>query len=355
MSNGWFADFVHEVTYFHNSNGTASVYPNDRNGIAGDVNYILPSFTVDGQLYLVTQLDFNCPNITSITIPQYVTNINFFGSTNLNAINIDINNTNFSVDNNVIFNKNKTTLIYYLAKPTNSSYTIPSSVTAISNGAFQDASSLTNILIPSSMTTISGGAFSWSFLQKIVIPSSVTIIENYAFSNCNSLNSVFFLGDIPIMNKNSWEQLTTNFTKEVDSVYYITGAQNTDRLIPLFNSVYELSRQQMYTFGGNHLIPAAAPTITNIRSTGGVTSISFQNPEDTSITNYAYSTINVVDIENSVLPPFSSYTLLSPAQTTSPLTINGLHGVVQIKIKAFNGSYSNESTAVNNWYEPPFV
>jgi alpha-tubulin suppressor-like RCC1 family protein len=102
-------------------------------------------------------------------------------------------------------------------------------------------------------------------------------------------------------------------------------------------------------------IPPAQPTITNIRSTGGVTSISFQNPSDTSITNYAYSTINVTDIHNSVLPPFSSYTLLSPAQTTSPLTINGLHGVVQIKIKAFNGSYSNESTSFNNWYKPPFV
>ena len=101
--------------------------------------------------------------------------------------------------------------------------------------------------------------------------------------------------------------------------------------------------------------PLAQPTITNIRSTEGVTSISFQNPSDTSITNYAYSTINVLDIENSVLPPFSSYTLLSPAQTTSPLTINGLHGVVQIKIKAFNGSYSDESSAFNNWYEPPFV
>ena len=101
--------------------------------------------------------------------------------------------------------------------------------------------------------------------------------------------------------------------------------------------------------------PPAQPIITNIRSTGGVTSISFQNPSDTSITNYAYSTINVTDIHNSVLPPFSSYTLLSPAQTASPLTINGLHGVVQIKIKAFNGSYSDESSPFKNWYKPPFV
>jgi hypothetical protein len=101
-------------------------------------------------------------------------------------------------------------------------------------------------------------------------------------------------------------------------------------------------------------VSPAAPIITNITSTGGVTSISFQNPSDTSITNYAYSTSSITDIYDFIPNPFTSYTLLSPAQTTSPLTINGLHGVFQIKIKAFNGSYSNDSTAVNNWYEPPF-
>jgi hypothetical protein len=101
-------------------------------------------------------------------------------------------------------------------------------------------------------------------------------------------------------------------------------------------------------------LPPVAPVITNITSTGGVTSITFQNPSDSSITNYAYSTSSLTDIYDFIPNPFTTYTLLSPAQTSSPLTINGLHGVFQIKIKAFNGSYSDESSAVNNWYEPPF-
>jgi hypothetical protein len=29
--------------------------------------------------------------------------------------------------------------------------------------------------------------------------------------------------------------------------------------------------------------------------------------------------------------------------------------VFQIKIKAFNGSYSDESSPFKNWYQPPFV
>ena len=302
MSTGTFED--EDLYYVYKVDGTAKARPQDPGGIYGNVNYILPSFTVDGQLYLVTELDFsNCPDITRITIPQYVTKFKFTSSNRLNAINIDSNNTNFLVDNNVIFNNNKTTLMYYPFWITNSSYTIPSSVTAIGygalanctsltsivipssvtsidNNAFMDSSSLTSIVIPNSVTSIGIEAFAGcssltsiiipssitsipmyafvycSSLTKIVIPSSVTIIENYAFMGCDSLNSVFFLGDIPDIQKYYWEPKSVNFTKEVDSVYYITGAQNTDRLIPLFNSVYELSRQQMYTFGGNHLIPA---------------------------------------------------------------------------------------------------
>ncbi len=99
----------------------------------------------------------------------------------------------------------------------------------------------------------------------------------------------------------------------------------------------------------------ATPTITNIVTLDGVTSVSFtQIPSDSSITNYAYSTSSVInDNNNLTVGPFSNFTLLSPAQTSSPLTIQGLNGVSKIKIKAFNGSYSNESNSFSNWYDYP--
>jgi alpha-tubulin suppressor-like RCC1 family protein len=104
-----------------------------------------------------------------------------------------------------------------------------------------------------------------------------------------------------------------------------------------------------------NLQPPAEPTITSIVTLNGVTSISFnQNPSDSSITNYAYSTSSIIINNNIVtVQPFSNFTLLSPAQTSSPLTIQGLNGVSKIKIKAFNDLYSNESNSFSNWYDYP--
>ena len=101
--------------------------------------------------------------------------------------------------------------------------------------------------------------------------------------------------------------------------------------------------------------PPLPPTITNVVTLDGVTSVSFtQIPSDGSITNYGYSTSSVINSNNNfTVGPFSEYTLLSPAQTSSPLIIHGLNGVVQMKIKAFTTVYTNESNSFKNWYEYP--
>jgi alpha-tubulin suppressor-like RCC1 family protein len=173
---------------------------------------------------------------------------------------------------------------------------------------------------------------------------------------------------ITISLENSSDTTITNYSWSTDGTNYtvLSPAQKTSTLTIPVNG---LTSGQRYTFTIKAInasgssdpsagvsatftippLPPVAPVITNITSTGGVTSITFQNPTDTSITNYAYSTSSFIDI-NSPSGPFTTYTLLSPAQTSSPLTISGLHGVVQIKIKAFNGSYSDESAAFNNWY-----
>ena len=71
------------------------------------------------------------------------------------------------------------------------SFTIPSSVTEIGEGAFEDCGSLSSITIPSSVTKIGGGAFyGCSSLASIMIPSSVTKIGEGAFGVCGSLASI---------------------------------------------------------------------------------------------------------------------------------------------------------------------
>ena len=129
-----------------------------------------------------------CDSLTSITIPSSVVTIigNPFCYWHSNLYN---ESKAFIYEDHVLFNKNKTTLIAYIAKETN--YTIPNSVTTIENWAFGGCNSLTSINIPNSVTKIEGGAFRHcKSLTNINIPNSVTTIGNSAFNGCKSLISI---------------------------------------------------------------------------------------------------------------------------------------------------------------------
>ncbi len=92
----------------------------------------------------------------------------------------------FIYEHQVLFNKDKTTLIAYRSKDTN--YTILNSVTNIGDSAFRHCESLTKINIPNSVTIIGNSAFDdCSSLISINIPDSVTNIGKSAFWGCYNL------------------------------------------------------------------------------------------------------------------------------------------------------------------------
>ena len=99
----------------------------------------------------------NCNPLVSITILSSVIaiGINPFG-----GCHADLKNESkaFVYEHNVLFNKDKTTIISYRAKEAN--YVIPDSVTSIGGWAFSDCDFLTSIDIPDSVTTIGNRAFS---------------------------------------------------------------------------------------------------------------------------------------------------------------------------------------------------
>jgi hypothetical protein len=108
----------------------------------------------------------------------------------LTSINVDAANTQYSSENGVLFNKDKTTLICYPAGKTGS-YVIPNSVTTIGDYAFAYCSGLTSVTIPNSVTTLGKRAFyNCNGLSSVTIPNSVTTIGDWAFESCNGLTSV---------------------------------------------------------------------------------------------------------------------------------------------------------------------
>ena len=155
----------------------------------------LTNITIQNSVTYISQYAFeDCSSLTSITIPNSVTGIGsgaFYRCSSLTSITVDENNPNYCAIDGNLYNKNATTLIHYAIGKTDTSFTIPDSVTSIDRHAFSYCSSLTSINIPDSVTSIGYRTFSHcSSLTSITIPNSVTSIGDDAFHSCSSLTSI---------------------------------------------------------------------------------------------------------------------------------------------------------------------
>ena len=166
----------------------------------------LTSVTIPNSVTSIGRYVFeNCGSLINATIPDSVTSIGegpFWNCTSLTSIEVSCDNENYSSQDDILFNKDKSELITYPAGKADSEYAIPNSVTSISAFAFSGCTSLTSITIPDSVTSIGGGAFSGcTSLASVTIPNNVKSIGHSAFRNCTSLKDVYYAGTEDEWNK----------------------------------------------------------------------------------------------------------------------------------------------------------
>lgn len=149
-----------------------------------------------------------------------------------------INNTGYTSENGVLFNKNKTVLVD--AGGVQGAYAIPNGVT-IKSGAFSNCG-LTSLVIPNGMTSIEDGTFSQCrYLESVAIPSDLTSLKGFKFSEYTNLTAV----NVAPGNPRFASEGGVLFNKEKTVLIgYPSGKKDTSYKIP--NGVVSIGKRAFY-------------------------------------------------------------------------------------------------------------
>ena len=264
----WYADTRIKTLII--DEGVTSIGARAFQGCSNLSNVQLPNslISIDSEAF------YNCRSLTNITIPNGVSKINhsaFESCTNLTSFNVNAGNSNYSSQDGVLFNKDKTELIQYLVGNERTTYDIPNSVTSIGDYAFSKCANLSNVTIPSSVTSIGDYAFSeCANLSNVTIPNSVTSIGWDAFSGSKRLTSVTIPDSVTSIENSTFSECTGLTSVTIpDSVTSIENFAFQDctslTSVNIPNSVK--------TIGGDTF--SGCTNLTSVTIGNGVTSIGF--------------------------------------------------------------------------------
>ena len=190
---------------------------------------------------------WDCSSLTSVKIPASVNDMDlaFYKCIKLSSFIVDSENSVYASVNNVLFNKSKTKLILYPAGITNSTYTIPDTVTSLGAWAFKSAR-FNTVVIPNTISELDEGVFDSSYLTSVDIPSSVNTIGLYAFSDCPKLALMTLPNSLTSIDSQAFAGCTalTEVTLGSDfnaSLNISSGNYTADVMVAMFNSLKDLT------------------------------------------------------------------------------------------------------------------
>ncbi|MDY0063990.1 MAG: leucine-rich repeat protein [Bacilli bacterium] len=208
----------------------------------------LHDFVFPASLAVIGGLAFNgCQSIQNINLPASLTAIGayaFSGCIAITGFTVEESNPNFSSMDGILYNKLQTH-IYRAPGQLTGSLTVPSTVTTLANGAFENCREITHIVLPDDITNIPFDAFRncsnlisiniplncqiirerafylCSSLIEITFPIKVNDIESQAFAGCSELKQVYSIRETaPNLNQTAFTECHSDLKIEVRSSYY---------------------------------------------------------------------------------------------------------------------------------------
>ena len=207
---------------------------------------------------------YGCSVLESVSIPSTVESIGrdaFGGCENLASFTVDGDNEVYSAMGGDLYDKDGTTLVRYAIGKGERSFSIPSTVRKIGEGAFEYSQNLTRVELPEGLTEIGKSAFDrCKNLQSVTIPASVTAIGEGAFYGCDELSPI----EVSSQNE-AYRSIDGDlYTKDGSVlVQYAPGKQS-----PQFSFPFLTTKVAPYAFAGNRKLKKVTATNSNIEEIG---------------------------------------------------------------------------------------
>ena len=250
-------------------------------------SYYLTQITIPSSIVTIAEYSFSyCEKLTSITIPASVTTIEyraFYGDDSISEYKVDSANPNYASVDGILFDKNKTVLVQFPAAKTNNSYSIPNSVTTLSDASFFECLNLTTVFIPNSVSVIKGSAFSGcKNLATIVVDKATPINLSTSYNTFYSVDKAKCVLYVPIGSKAAYQAADQwkDFTNIVEGVppTVVTSLPNSITTNTAIVGGNVISEGAYPVIGrGVCWSTSANPTIANSKTTDGTGSGEFSS------------------------------------------------------------------------------
>lgn len=157
---------------------------------------------------------------------------------------------------------------------------LPSTITAINSDAFFNCKCLEYINLPNSLQVIGREAFAYcKSLKYIALPNSLTTIWNRAFTDCSALDNVYMQDSITTLGENAFFNCSN--LKNIKLSNGLTTINNRTfsgcdalQVLTFPNNITTLGTAAAQGYQGGHIISSMWPSLTRIKMSANLTSIS---------------------------------------------------------------------------------
>lgn len=145
---------------------------------------------------LSSSVFYGCSQLTTVSISESVTSIDleyegtFDGCESLLHISVSDNNPQYASQDGGIYNKEKTTLLFY-AQGRTEFINFPETLSVIGTNAFSRCKKLRTVTIPDRVNNIEFAAFmNCTSLETVNIPNHISLIKSSTFYGCKNLTDI---------------------------------------------------------------------------------------------------------------------------------------------------------------------